>query len=130
METKEYEEINAYPSVSMISDIEINDKDTSIRIGGWSVGGFYLEEPYMLKEEKNKSFSGKNLTYYSIIKDKKLQSKREKEVREMGEKRRKEDVKYYKESIKNSKELIDNYTKKLKELEGSSSKKSNIEVKK
>ena len=114
-EKTENEEVNAYPSIRMLSDIQIEGKDTPIRIGGWSVDGFYLEEPYLLKEEKNKSLSGKNLTYYSIIKDKKLQSERENQIRKMEEKRRKEDTEYYKKSIKEAEELIENYSKKLKE---------------
>lgn len=115
-EEERFEEVNAYPSIGMLNDIQIEGKETPIKIGGWSFDGFYLEEPYILKEVKNKNFSGNNLTYYSIVKDKILQSEREKQVREIKKKRKEVDIKYFEKSIKESKELIDNYTKKLKEL--------------
>lgn len=114
----EYEEINAYPSIGMLSDIEIEGKNTPIRIGGWSIGGFYLEEPYVLKEEKSKSLFERNLTYYKVIKDKKLQSEREKQIKKLKEKKRIKDIEYYKKSIKESKELIKNCTKELKKFGG------------
>lgn len=113
---EEYEEVYAYPNVGMLSNIEICEKDIPIIIGGWNMGGFYLEEPYVLKEEKGKNIVGENMTYYKIVKDKKLQSEREKRAREYAEKRKKEDVEYYENSIKDAKETIENSTKKLKEL--------------
>jgi esterase/lipase len=115
-EQEENEEIFAYPNVSMLSDIEINGEDTPIKIGGWNMGGFSLEEPYMLKEEKGKNIVGKYMTYYKIVKDRKLQSEREKRIRENAEKRRKEDIEYYENSIKDAKDTIEHSTNKLKEL--------------
>lgn len=115
-----YEEVDAYPHVGMLSDIKINEKDTPICIGGWNTGGFYLEEPYILREEKGNNFM-KDVTYYRIVKDKKLQSEREKRIREDSEKRKREDIEYYKKSIKDAEERIENYTKKLKELNSNSS---------
>ena len=107
--TTKYEEVNAYPSIGMLSDIEIEGKDTPIRIGGFSIGGFYLEEPYVLKEEKTESLSGKNLTYYTIVKDKNLQSGREKKIREHKEKQKQEEKEWEENRIKEIKEELKRY---------------------
>ena len=111
-----YEEVNAYPSVGLLSDIEIEGKDTPIRIGGWSIGGFYLEEPYILKEEKSKNLLGKNLTYYGVVKDKELQSKREKEIREHKEKQKKEAKEWKKNRKKEIKEELKRYEQEDKRI--------------
>lgn len=113
MKTKtEYEEVNVYPSVGMLDNIEIEGKDIPIRIGGWSIGGFYLEEPYVLKEEKSKGLSEKGLTYYSIVKDKKLQSEREKKIREYKEKQKRVEKEWEENRIKEIKEELARYEQK------------------
>lgn len=114
---KDYEEIDVHPVVSMLSDIQIKENDISIGIGGFSVGGFYLEEPYILKENKKENLSGKNVTYYTFFKDKKLQSEREKKIREHYKQEEKQEKEELELSIKDAKEIIKNYTEKLKGFE-------------
>ena len=111
----EYEETNAYPTIGMLDHIEIQGKETSIRIGGFCIGGFYLEEPYILKEKKGNNIFSKDVTYYTIIKDKKLKSEREKKIREHRENQKKEEKKWLKDSLKDAKESVENYTKRLEE---------------
>ena len=111
---KDYEKIDVHPVVSMLSDIQIKENDIPIGIGGFSIGGFYLEEPYILKENKKETLSGKNVTYYSFVKDKKLQSERERKLREHYKQRDKQEEESLKSSIKDAKEIIKNYTEKLK----------------
>ena len=107
--TTKYEEVNAYPSVGMLNHIEIQGEDTPIRIGGFSIGGFYLEAPYKLKEEKTRNLSCDDVTYYTIIKDKNLQSEREKKIREHKEKQKQEEKEWKENRIKEIKEELKRY---------------------
>ena len=113
MTNRDYDEIDVHPVVSMLSNIQIKEKNIPISIGGFSIGGFYLEEPYILKENKKKIMLDKNVTYYTFVKDKKLQSKREKEIREYSKQQEKEEKELLELSIKDAKETIKNNTEKL-----------------
>jgi hypothetical protein len=111
MKKTEYEEVNAYPSVGMFNHIEIQGEDTPIKIGGFCIGGFYLEAPYLLREEKTRNFSSDDVTYYTIVRDKELQSEREKKIREYKANQEKEKIGWRENRIKEIKEELERYEK-------------------
>jgi hypothetical protein len=76
--------VNAYPSVGMLSQIKIKDKEETISIGGFTAdGGFLLRSPYDLIKQETKNLGGEDITYYSFIKSSNKMCEHEKELRKM-----------------------------------------------
>ena len=106
---KSDERVDAHPNVSLLAEIMIREEEIPLTIGGWSLDGFYLKEPYRLIQEQGKGFQEGN-TYYIVIKDKKLMSENEQKLRELKEKRENEERDWKKNRIKELR-------KELKQLE-------------
>ena len=75
--------VQAYPNVSMLSQIQIREKEIKIDIGGFSIeGGFYLRSPYKLVKKETTGIGGK-ITYYNFVKSSNERTKQEKALRKL-----------------------------------------------
>ena len=106
------EEVFAYPQVSMFNDIIIRGEEHAIRIGGFSAGGFYLEEPYDLVKKERDGITG-NMTYYSFVRSSAKLTKQEKAIK----KRKADSLKYKKDRVKSLQEDLEVATKDLAEAQ-------------
>jgi len=71
--------VSAWPTITLLSQIRIKDKDKSISIGGFTFnGGIYLDKGYKLVEDKIIYPFNKEAHYYIIVKDPKVKSRGEK----------------------------------------------------
>ena len=102
MATKKDKIVEAYPSVHMLSQIQIKEKEQLISIGGFSAdGGFYLKKPYGLVKEEIKGIAGE-LTYYNFVKSSKKICEQEKALRKIEA----DKIKYKKEREKELEEEL------------------------
>lgn len=99
--------VNAHPVVSMISEIQIMGEEHIISIGGFSMDGFYLKNPYELVKEESKNIIGEDVTYYSFVKSSKKMSEYEKLIR----KDKAKDKKWEKDREKELQKELDNIRK-------------------
>ena len=106
MKTKEKKDkvVEAYPNVSIFSDIMIMDGQVPLAIGGFSLGGFYLKEGFKMVENKSKNGIGDNVTYYEFIKDPKKKTDQEKlalKIKRKEQRHKKKREKELEEELKN-----------------------------
>lgn len=105
--TKKDKIISAYPDVNVFSEIFISGKEVRMVIGGFTFdGGIRLESPYELVKEESKNISGKDITYYNIVKSVEKMSQREKDLRKILKKRETDEKKYNEKRKKEIKEEL------------------------